>query len=73
MSEPDYAATFALIDADGDGRITAAEFQQLMTALGDPVGDDQAQHAITVMDADGDGQVSLEELAAYLTSPPPKA
>ena len=65
----DYSATFALIDIDGDGLITAPELQQLMAALGGDVSDEQAAHAIGVLDTDGDGKVSLEELTAYLSDP----
>jgi Ca2+-binding EF-hand superfamily protein len=65
----DYAATFALIDIDGDGLITAPELQRLMSALGSEVSDEQAAHAVEVLDTNGDGRVSLEELTAYLSDP----
>ena len=75
MTDPtdptDYATTFALIDADGDGLISAAEFQQLMNALGGSVTDEAAQHAVEVIDTDGDGRVSLTELAEYLEATAP--
>ncbi len=62
----EYAATFAMIDVDGDGRITAGELQQLMEALGADVREEFAAHAIEVIDTDGDGLVSLAELTAFL-------
>ncbi len=65
----EYETTFALIDADGDGLITATELQQLMTALGGEVTDEAARHAVEVLDTNGDGRVSLEELASYLSDP----
>jgi Ca2+-binding EF-hand superfamily protein len=65
----DYATTFALIDVDGDGLITATELKSLMEALGGEVTDESAAHAVKVLDTDGDGLVSLEELAAYLQNP----
>jgi Ca2+-binding EF-hand superfamily protein len=65
----EYATTFALIDVDGDGLITAAELQNLMEALGAEVSDEFASHAIEVLDTNGDGLVSLEELTAYLRTP----
>ena len=67
----EYAATFALIDTDGDGRITAAELQHLMAALGGEISIEMAQHAVTTIDQDGDGLVSLPELADYLASAKP--
>ena len=60
-----YADSFALLDADGDGRISAAELVRLMRALGDDVTDEAAQQAVRLMDADGDGLVSLEEFAGW--------
>ena len=65
----DYAATFALIDLDGDGLITATALHSLMTTIGADVSDDFAARAIEAIDADGDGLVSLEELTAYLDNP----
>jgi Ca2+-binding EF-hand superfamily protein len=65
----EYETTFALIDADGDGLITAVELQKLMSALGGDVSDEQALHAVEVLDTNGDGRVSLEELASYLADP----
>jgi len=70
MSDPnEFAATFAIIDVDGDGLISAAELQQLMETLGADVRDEFATHAIEVIDTDGDGLVSLAELTAFLQRP----
>lgn len=63
-----YADSFALLDADGDGRLSAAELVQLMRAIGDDVTDEAAAKAVALMDADGDGLVSLPEFAGYLDS-----
>ena len=64
----EYAATFELLDADGDGRISAAELKNLMSALGDDITDDAATQAVQVVDEDGDGLISIEELAHWLSS-----
>lgn len=64
----EYATTFALLDADGDGLISSAELHRLMSSLGEAVDDEQVRQAIAVMDLDGDGLISLPELAAYLES-----
>jgi Ca2+-binding EF-hand superfamily protein len=68
-----YADSFALLDVDGDGRISATELVQLMRALGDEVTADAAAKAVELMDVDGDGLVSLEEFAGYLASRAPRS
>ena len=65
-----YAATFAMLDKDGDGRVSAAEFKELMGQIGVNYTDETAARAIEMMDTDGDGLVTLEELATYMSSPP---
>ncbi len=64
MSE--YAATFQLIDADGDGRISADELVRLMEVLGRPLTPEDAQSAIDKVDADRDGLIDLEEFGTWL-------
>jgi Ca2+-binding EF-hand superfamily protein len=63
-----YADSFRILDADGDGRISATELVQLMRGLGDDVTDEAAARAVELMDTDGDGLVSLEEFAGYQAS-----
>jgi len=58
-----------MLDKDGDGRVSAAEFKELMGSLGVHFTDETAAKAIEMMDADGDGLVTLEELATYMSSP----
>ncbi len=70
-----YAAAFAMLDKDGDGRVSAAEFKELMATIGVNYTDETAARAIEMMDADGDGLVTLEELATYMAgpaAPPPR-
>jgi calcium-binding protein CML len=64
-----YAASFAMMDKDGDGRVSASEFRELMASLGVPFTDETAAKAIEMMDLDGDGLISLEELAVYMSTP----
>ena len=64
-----YAKAFAMLDKDGDGRVTAAEFKELMASIGVKFTDENAAKAIEMMDKDGDGLVSLEELATYMSTP----
>jgi Ca2+-binding EF-hand superfamily protein len=63
-----YAATFAMLDADGDGLVSSAELKELMATLGYEFTDETAAKAVEIMDSDGDGLISLEELAGYLGS-----
>ncbi|MDQ1287082.1 MAG: EF-hand protein [Actinomycetota bacterium] len=62
-----YEATFAAIDADGDGMITAVELRDLMSRYGESLSDDTAAGVIRMMDGDGDGRVTRAEMATYLT------
>lgn len=64
-----FKTTFAMLDKDGDGLVSAAEFKELMGTLGVEFTDATAAKAIAMMDADGDGLVSLEELATYMSTP----
>lgn len=67
MSEQtDYAATFSLVDTDGDGLISADEFLSLMSNLGEETTPEQAVAAVREMDSDGDDRVSLAEFTAYM-------
>ncbi|WP_017590661.1 EF-hand domain-containing protein [Nocardiopsis ganjiahuensis] len=63
----DYAATFALVDTDGDGLISAQELASLMRNLGDRTTDEQAAEVVRAMDGDGDQRISLEEFARYMS------
>ena len=64
-----YATTFAMLDKDGDGRVSAPEFKELMASIGVNFTDQKAAEAIAMMDSDGDGLITLEELATYMSTP----
>ncbi|GHD25259.1 EF-hand domain-containing protein [Nocardiopsis kunsanensis] len=64
--QTDYAATFSLVDTDGDGLISAEEFLSLMSNLGEETTREQAVAAVREMDSDGDDRVSLAEFSAYM-------
>jgi Ca2+-binding EF-hand superfamily protein len=67
VADTDYAATFALIDTDGDGKITAEELKHVFTALGEDVTDEAVSTMLSFLDDDNDGLISQEELTAYLS------
>ncbi|KOX11288.1 EF-hand domain-containing protein [Nocardiopsis sp. NRRL B-16309] len=62
-----YAATFSLVDTDGDGRISAGELADLIRRLGDECTEERAAEAVAAMDADHDDLISLAEFAAYMS------
>jgi Ca2+-binding EF-hand superfamily protein len=64
-----FAATLAMPDKDGDGRVSAAELKELMAAVGVTFTDENAATAVRMMDTDDDGLVTLEELATYMSTP----
>jgi Ca2+-binding EF-hand superfamily protein len=66
VAETDYEATFALIDTDGDGKITAEELKHMFTALGEDVTDEAVSTMLSFRDSDNDGLISQQELTAYL-------
>lgn len=58
-------AMFEAVDADGDGRIAAAEYRQLVEAWnGRPTDTDEV---FPLLDADGDGFIDAEEFVALWT------
>ncbi|MEU3310315.1 EF-hand domain-containing protein [Nocardiopsis sp. NPDC055551] len=63
----EYAATFALVDVDGDGLISAQELASLMRNLGEETTEEQAAGVVRAMDSDGDQRISLEEFARYMS------
>jgi Ca2+-binding EF-hand superfamily protein len=64
-----FRTTFAMLDKDGDGRVSASEFKELMAAIGVTFTDENAASAIEMMDTDGDGLITLDELATYMSTP----
>lgn len=64
-----FATTFAMLDRDGDGRVSASEFKEFMATIDVEFTDETAAKAIEMMDSDGDGLVTLDELATYMSTP----
>jgi Ca2+-binding EF-hand superfamily protein len=64
----EYETTFALIDVDNDGKISAAELVQVTGVLGEPITEEAAAAAVAKVDVDGDGLISLTEFADYMSA-----
>jgi Ca2+-binding EF-hand superfamily protein len=64
----DYTTTFAFIDGDNEGLISADELLRLMDVLGEPITAESAQGAIAKVDADNDGRINLQEFGVWLES-----
>ncbi|KAG6500385.1 probable calcium-binding protein CML18 [Zingiber officinale] len=56
---------FARYDANGDGRISASELDDVFRALGSTASPAEIRDMIAEMDADGDGFVDLQEFADF--------
>lgn len=59
--EPELVRVFRRFDADGDGRISAAEMRESCGCTAA-----EAEEMVAAADRDGDGFISLDELAALL-------
>jgi Ca2+-binding EF-hand superfamily protein len=64
----EYKATFELIDADGDGYISAEELVRLLAALGEEITLERAAEVVRAADASADDLISLEEFANFMAA-----
>ncbi|HEX2316080.1 MAG TPA: EF-hand domain-containing protein [Thermomonospora sp.] len=64
----DYAATFRMVDLDGDGYISLAELKSLMRALGQEISHARAVEVMVEADGSRDGKLSLPEFAAFMAA-----
>ncbi len=56
--------TFTELDVNGDGQITAAEFQSAMTARGESITEAEIASIFADADTDKDGKISFAEFTA---------
>jgi len=63
--------TFASLDADNDGKLTAAEFGKLYEMEGKKATDQEKQTEFKAWDADSDGSVSKAEFSAVYSAAQP--
>ncbi|MBA9006099.1 MULTISPECIES: EF-hand domain-containing protein [Thermomonospora] len=63
----EYAATFRMVDLDGDGFISVDELKSLMRALGQEIDHVRAVEVMVEADGSRDGKMSLEEFTAFMS------
>ncbi|KAI6040790.1 calmodulin-like protein [Pisolithus marmoratus] len=59
--EKEMREAFNVFDVDGNGYVSAAELQQVMTRLGERLTRADVEEMIREADTNGDGEISLEE------------
>jgi Ca2+-binding EF-hand superfamily protein len=64
----EYAATFRMVDLDGDGFISLAELKALMRALGQEISHARAVEVMVAADGSRDGRLSLAEFARFMAA-----
>ncbi|GJN13836.1 hypothetical protein PR202_gb00584 [Eleusine coracana subsp. coracana] len=65
--EGELKETFAVFDADGDGRISAEELREVLASLGDDrCSVEDCRRMIRGVDTDGDGFVCFEEFTRMM-------
>merc|ERR1712022_75993 len=57
---------FSLIDTEGSGKISFANFKKVATDIGETLTDDELKEILGSADADGDGEISQEEFMAVM-------
>jgi calmodulin len=65
-SEQEIREAFREFDKDGDGFISAAELQHVVTNSGSKLTDEEVDEMIREADIDGDGQVNYEEFVTMM-------
>ncbi|KAL6848227.1 hypothetical protein ACP4OV_022355 [Aristida adscensionis] len=65
--EAELRAAFDVYDADGDGRITAAELGKVLSRIGEGCSAEECERMIASVDVDGDGCVGFEEFKKMMS------
>jgi calcium-binding protein CML len=71
--DAELRAAFDVYDADGDGRITAAELGKVLGRIGEGCSAEECQRMIASVDTDGDGCVGFEEFKKMMCPQQPQA
>ena len=51
---------FQLFDQNGSGKISAKEFYEVLTGMGEPLSEEEAKDAVKSGDVDGDGFQNID-------------
>ncbi|KAF8046061.1 hypothetical protein N665_3217s0001 [Sinapis alba] len=65
----EHERIFKKFDADGDGKISAAELEEALKKLGSVTHDDVTR-MMTKIDTDGDGNISFQEFTDFAAANP---
>ncbi|KAJ4824416.1 hypothetical protein Tsubulata_033282 [Turnera subulata] len=65
-THPQTEATYAMLDYNGDGKLSFSEFSDLISAFGNQVAECKKEELFKAADKNGDGVVSMDELAELL-------
>jgi calmodulin len=65
-AEADLRRAFVMLDADGDGYLTAHELRAAISDTRADLSEDEVQQILQASDANGDGRISFEEFRNHL-------
>ncbi|XP_009621777.1 putative calcium-binding protein CML19 [Nicotiana tabacum] len=57
---------FTYFDEDGDGKVSPAELQRCVRAVGGELTEEEAEMAVRLSDSDGDGMLGLEDFSKLM-------
>ena len=60
-----FKNAFQFFDKDGNGEISLVEFREVLTQLGDPMGDDEVSLFFKLVDRNNDGKLQYDEFRRW--------
>lgn len=67
-SAAEIAEAFKVFDRNGDGKISVAELQHVLTSIGEKLTDDEVKQMIKEADTNNDGEIDIQEFTELLSS-----
>lgn len=65
-TEDELLEAFKIFDRDGNGVLTKDELKDIMTKMGDPLSDEEAEEFLKQADLDGDGKINYKEFCRLI-------